>query len=70
MGSYIENGYRKIERKYSNFFKSTKTRLEQYIVISKRSEKFAPIELEVLTSRELPDPIRDEVEDLYRPIMS
>lgn len=58
MGSYIDNGYERIERKYSKFFKSHHTRLEQYILIGKKSEKFEPIELEIVLNKELPEEIK------------
>jgi len=69
MESHIEHGYREIERRHADFFKSTHTRLEQYVIYGKASNKFEPIKLEVIISKELPEEIRKEVEWLYKPIL-
>ncbi len=69
MTSYIDEGYKKIEKKYAQFFRSRNTRIEQYILIGKKSEKFAPIELEVIVNSELPEEIKAEIQALYQPIL-
>lgn len=69
MGNYIEKGFRKIEKKYSHFFESKRTRLVQYILIGKKSEKFEPIELEVVLNKELPEEIKNDVASLYKTIL-
>lgn len=67
--SYIDDGYKKIQRKYSDFFRSRNTRLEQYVIIGKKSEKFQPLELGVFINKELPEEIKTEVHKLYNPIL-
>jgi hypothetical protein len=69
MGSYLENGYRSIEQKYADFFSNTNKSIEQYITFGKKSEKFEPIQLEVLVSNSLPSDIKIEIENLYKPLI-
>jgi hypothetical protein len=69
MESYIDNEYKKIETKFSDFFKSKNTSLQQYVIVSKKSEKFAPLQLDILLNKELPEEIKNEVRELYRPIL-
>ena len=70
MGSYIEEQELQIEKKYSTFFQETNTRLEQYIIYGKKSEKHAPVELELVINKKLPEEIKKEVENLYKPFLS
>jgi len=70
MGNYLEEGYRSIEKKYADFFEKNNTSIEQYITIGKKSEKFEPIELEVIINDTLPPEIKNEIEKLYEPIIN
>ena len=69
VGSYIDEGYKRIESKYADFFRLYDSSIEQYVTIGKKSEKFAPLELEVLISDLLPENIKSEIENLYKPII-